>query len=89
MRADLAALLHDADRGVGRELLEADGGGQPGRARAHHEGVELHRFPLLVHGHVSRAFPSDVGRLYRGARLRGTRAGRIAAVWKSWASALR
>ena len=39
MRADLAALLHDADRylarAVGGELLQADGGGEPRGTRTH------------------------------------------------------
>ena len=43
MGADLGALFHDHDGDVGIDLLEADGGGQPGRAGADDHHVEFHR----------------------------------------------
>ena len=46
MRADLAALLHDADRRIGRELLDTDRRGQASRPRPHDQYVEFHRFAL-------------------------------------------
>ena len=43
VRADLRALLDQADRGVGRALFQTDRGRKPGRAAADHHHVELHR----------------------------------------------
>ncbi len=45
MRADLAALLHQADRGVRRELLQPDSRGEARWAAAHDDDVELHCLP--------------------------------------------
>ncbi len=43
MGADLGALLHHDDRGVGRELFEPDRRGKSGGSGADHDDVELHR----------------------------------------------
>ena len=43
MGADLGALLHDHDGDVRIDLLEADGGGEAGRAGADNHHVEFHR----------------------------------------------
>ena len=43
MGADLGALLHDHDGDIRIDLLEADGGGQTGRAGADNHHVEFHR----------------------------------------------
>ncbi len=47
MRADLAALLDDADRRLRGELLQPDRGRKARRAGADDHGVELHRFARL------------------------------------------
>ncbi len=44
MRADLGAFLDHDHIDFGRDLLELDGGGEPGGARADDHDVELHRF---------------------------------------------
>ena len=53
MRADLGALLDHDHGGVGRDLLEPDGGGKAGGARADDHHVELHRLAggLLLDTH--------------------------------------
>ena len=43
MGADLGALFHHDDRGVGRELLDADRSRKAGGAGADNDDVELHR----------------------------------------------
>ena len=43
MGADLGALLHHDDGGVGRDLLEPDRGGKAGRPGADDDDVEFHR----------------------------------------------
>ena len=52
MGADFGAFLDQADRnllaGFVGQLLDADRRGQPGRATANDEDVELHRFALHV-----------------------------------------
>ena len=54
MRADLRALLDDADGGLAarclRELLQADRGGEPGWPCADDHDVELHAFARVAHG---------------------------------------
>ena len=52
MGADLGALLHHHDRDVRIDLLEADGGAEPGRAGADNHHVEFHR---LAGGQVGHA----------------------------------
>jgi hypothetical protein len=42
MRADLGPLLDDDHRGLGRQLLELDRCGEPGRSGADDHHVELH-----------------------------------------------
>ena len=53
MRADLGALLDHHDGDVGRELLQPDRGGEPGRAGADDHHVEFHRLAggQFVFGH--------------------------------------
>ena len=51
MRADLGALLHHDDGDIRVELLEADGGGEAGRAGADHHDVEFHRLAGGQIGH--------------------------------------
>src|SRR5690606_6563282 len=50
MGADFAALFDDADADLvlvgGGELLQADGGGEAGRAAADNHHVEFHSFPF-------------------------------------------
>ena len=54
MGADLRALFQHADRDIGGELLQADGGGEAGRAGAHDHDIIFHRFALnLFHRQFS------------------------------------
>ena len=81
MRAGLRALLEHDDRdlvrALGGELLQADRGGQAGRAGADDRDVVLHRFAGavlgedLVRGHRCLAFLVGRARVYTGGRFYG------------------
>ena len=52
MGADLGAFLHHDDGNVRVDLLEADGGGEPGGAGADDHDVEFHRLAGGQFGHI-------------------------------------
>jgi hypothetical protein len=55
MGADFRALLHHDDREVGIDLLEADGGGEPGGPRADNHHIEFHCLAGRQFRHVLRS----------------------------------
>ncbi len=71
MRADLGALLQHDDRQIRIDLFQADRGGEPRRAGADDDDVELHAFALrqcvrqglMRHSRVSRQVPKVVWNL--------------------------
>ena len=70
MGADLGALLHDHDGDIRIDLLEADGGGEAGRAGTNYNHLEFHRLAGRQVGHAGLLAP-DIPLLHsRGNRAR-------------------
>ncbi len=73
MGADLGALFENADGNFGRELLEADGGGEAGRAGTHDHHIILHRLALHLFHSPSPAYASPVAPVIVPARPQTSR----------------